>query len=93
NPNPSVEWEPDEAFKENLRRRIHENLKEMVTNAHETRDRSLADDPANAEEHQKTYRSTMDELNHLAEESFQAELQHEREARRWSSGTSAPPAW
>ncbi|KAI5823797.1 hypothetical protein K523DRAFT_192453, partial [Schizophyllum commune Tattone D] len=93
NPNPSVEWEPDEAFKESLRRRIHENLKEMVTNAHETRDRNLADDPANAEEHQKTYRSTMDELNHLAEESFQAELQHEREARRWSSGTSAPPAW
>ncbi|TRM63351.1 hypothetical protein BD626DRAFT_37203 [Schizophyllum amplum] len=93
NPNPSLELNPTRTSKNDLRARIHENLREMAENARKEREKAISEDAEHEDDHQSVYEETMRDLRIVAEESYQAELQREREARRWSSGSSAPPAW
>ncbi|TRM59977.1 hypothetical protein BD626DRAFT_140159 [Schizophyllum amplum] len=65
----------------------------MAENARKEREKAISEDAEHEDDHQSVYEETMRDLRIVAEESYQAELQREREARRWSSGSSAPPAW
>ena len=88
--------EPDEEWKNRLRKEIEENLASMVKEAKDSRDHQLREAPVSAEDRERLtmeYKTAMNNIRQLAAEQFQIELDRERQERRWASGIPMNPQW
>jgi len=88
--------EPDEEWKNRLRKEIEENLASMVKEAKDSRDNQLREAPVSAEDRERLtteYKTAMNNIRQLAAEQFQIELDRERQERRWASGIPMNPQW
>jgi len=84
-----IDLEPDEAWKDTLRKRIEEGLKSMMGDATWARDNQLASIPPNDPRQEgiwEGYDKTIRNIVNLVKEEFQVELDRERRERRWSIG-------
>ncbi|KAJ8468671.1 hypothetical protein ONZ45_g17165 [Pleurotus djamor] len=90
--------EPSEEWKQKLRQRIEEGLQDMVHDAKsnlEAKTRQVQG-PASTSyrEHLNAeYVAALSEIRKLAAEQFQAELERERQERRWAVGIALTPGW
>ena len=88
--------EPDEEWKNRLRKAIEENLASMVKEAKDSRDNQLREAPVSPEDRERLtmeYKTAMNNIRQLAAEQFQIELDRERQERRWASGIPMNPQW
>ena len=88
--------EPDEEWKNRLRRGIEESLASMVKEAKDSRDNQLRGAPVSPEDRERLtmeYKTAMSNIRQLAVEQFQIELDRERQERRWASGIPMNPQW
>ncbi|KAJ3995381.1 hypothetical protein F5050DRAFT_314408 [Lentinula boryana] len=85
------EFEPDDQWKENLKAEIQLNLASMVKDAEAQRDDNLKKNPADSERLHREFSIAMDNIRKLATETYKAELDRERQERRWATGHELPP--
>ena len=91
-----VDCEPDDAWKQNLRKRIEEGLQSMVADAKENHatELSKAPDTPEARTHlEAEYSEAMQTIKSLALEQYKLELGRERNQRRWTAGVPMTPGW
>ena len=88
--------EPDDEWKQNLRKRIEEGLQSMVEDAKENHATELSKAPDTAEAHKRLeddYKDAMQTIRSLAADQFKLELDLERNQRRWTAGVPLTPGW
>ena len=91
-----VDCEPDDAWKENLRKRIEEGLQSMVADAKENHATELSKAPDTPEARirlEADYKDAMQTIKSLASEQYKLELDRERNQRRWTAGVPMTPGW
>ena len=91
-----VDFEPDNAWKENLRRRVEEGLQSMVADAKENHATELSKAPGTTEaliRLETDYNEAMKTIRGLANEQYNYELDRERNHRRWTAGVPMTPIW
>ena len=91
-----VDCEPDDAWKENLRKRIEEGLKSMVADARDNHATELSKAPDTTEARTRLeadYNEAMRTIKSLASEQYKLELDRERNQRRWTAGVPMTPGW
>ena len=91
-----VDCEPDDEWKEQLRKRIEEGLQSMVTDAKENLAAELRKAPDTLETRMRLeadYKQAMQTIRSLASEQYQLELDRERNQRRWTAGVPMSAAW
>jgi hypothetical protein len=94
---PSIDLEPDENWKSDLRTRIQVNIQSMITDArksyHDSLDQiSPTDDRRRMELHEQ-YAETMKNLKRLAKGQFDEALERERQERRLFHGQTISNEW
>ncbi|KII84643.1 hypothetical protein PLICRDRAFT_117612, partial [Plicaturopsis crispa FD-325 SS-3] len=91
--------EPDEAWKNDLRERIHASMVPMIEEAAAQRDSELARlrqygiNESQNEQINRTHETTVSRYRRLAQEQYQIALERERQERRWAAGQEVNPAW
>ena len=88
--------EPDDAWKEQLRKRIKEGLQSMVADATENHAAELSKAPNTPEARMRLeadHKQTMQTISGLASEQYKLELDRERNQRRWTAGVPMTPIW
>ena len=91
-----VDYEPDEEWKVQLRKRIEEGLQSMVADAKESQAAELRKGPDTPETRMRLeadYKQAMQTIKGLATEQYQLELDRERNQRRWTAGVPMTPGW
>ena len=91
-----IDVEPDDMWKDALKKRIEEGLKSMVDDATKARDDQLARIPPNSPQREgiwQDHENAMKTIVSLARDEFQLELERERQERRWSNGQAMTPQW
>ena len=91
-----VDCEPDDAWKEQLKKRIKEGLWSMVVDAKENYATELSKAPDTPEARMRLevdYKEAMLTINGLASEQYKLELDRERNQRRWAAGVPMTPGW
>ena len=86
--------EPDEEWKNRLRKEIEELLAFLVKEAKDNRDNQLREALATAEDRERLnteYQTAMNNIRQLAQEQFQIKLNRERQERRRASGIPMNP--
>ncbi|TFY57860.1 hypothetical protein EVJ58_g6771 [Rhodofomes roseus] len=92
-------FEPDQTWKNQLRRRISEGLQRLVDGARKEKDAHYIINPTNDYEHAKndnvkhTYEVKMTRIRRMAQDQFEAEMQHERQVRRLAAGVPLDEGW
>jgi len=90
------DYEPDEEWKLQLRKRIEEGLQSMVADAKESQATELRNSPHTPETRlrlEASYKQVMQTIKGLATEQYQLELDRERNQRRWTAGVPMNPGW
>jgi hypothetical protein len=88
--------EPDEEWRDNLRKTIQQGIQSMIDDAKKSRDESLHKAPVNEEERDriaKDHMETLDNIRRLANEQFASALERERVERRWAANQPVDPKW
>ncbi|KAG5641344.1 hypothetical protein DXG03_005457 [Asterophora parasitica] len=88
--------EPDKAWKDALKAQIEEGLSSMVADAKKNMQDELDKEvvtPHRRDELTREYNAAMKNIRDLAEDTFQVELERERQERRWASGKEMLPQW
>jgi hypothetical protein len=91
-----VDCEPDDAWKQNLRKEIEEGLQSMVADAKENHATELSKAPVTPEACMRLeadYQQAMQTIKGLASEQYKIELDRERNQRRWTAGVPMTPGW
>jgi hypothetical protein len=91
-----ADYEPDDEWKGQLRKRIEEGLLSMVTDAKENLAaelRKASDSPETRMRLEADYKQAMQTIKNLASEEYQLELDRERNQRRWTAGVPMSAAW
>ena len=90
-----VDYEPDIAWKENLRKRIEDGLRSMVADAKQNHANGLnmAPDTEARIRLEAEYEEAMKTIKGIASDQFKLELDRERNQRRWTAGVPMTPAW
>ena len=91
-----ADYEPDEDWKLQLRKRIEEGLQSMVADAkrnHATESRKAPDTAETRIRLEASYKEAMQTIKNLATEQYQLELDRERNQRRWTAGVPMSPGW
>jgi hypothetical protein len=91
-----VDCEPDDDWKENLRKRIEEGLQSMVEDAKENHARELRKAPDTTEARirlEDDFKDVMQTIKSLAFEQFKLEQDRECNQRRWTAGVPMTPGW
>ena len=91
-----ADYEPDEEWKVQLRKRIEEGLQSMVADAKENQAAELKKAPDTPETRMRLeadYKQAMQTIKALASEQYQLELDRERNQRRWTAGVPMNPGW
>ena len=94
-----AQFEPDQAWKNDLRRRISEGLQPLVDEARKEYSTRLINKPsndfeyANNENVKHTYEVTMTRIRRTAQEQYDAEMEHERQLRRLAAGVPLDEGW
>ena len=91
-----VDCEPDDAWKDQLRKRIEEGLQSMVEDAKENHATELSKAPDTPEARHRLeadYDQAMKTIKGLASEQYKLELDIERNQRRWTAGVPMTPGW
>ncbi|KAH9929187.1 uncharacterized protein B0H18DRAFT_997980 [Fomitopsis serialis] len=92
-------YEPDLAWKKELRRRISEALQPLVDEARKEKEMHYVTTPTNDYEHtnnenvKHTYEVKMTRIRRKAQEQFDAEMQYERQLRRLAAGAPPDDGW
>ena len=88
-----IDLEPNDMWKDAPRKRIEEGLKSMIDDATRARDNQLVSTPPN-DPRQEGIREDYDTvMNNIANLTKEAELERERQERRWSIGGAMMPQW
>ena len=88
--------EPDDEWKEKLRKQIEEGLVSMVSDAMASMQSKLKQAPVAPEERDrlaKEHHQTMRNIRRLAQEQFESALERERMERRWAAGQTVDRHW
>ena len=91
-----VDCEPDDAWKEQLRRRIQDDLQLMIVDANEDLATELGKAPDTPEARMRLeadYKQAIQTIYGLASEQYRLELDRERNQRRWTAGIPMTPGW
>ena len=90
-----VDCEPDDAWKENLKKKIEEGLQSMVADAKQnhSNELSMAPDTEARIRLEAEYQEAMKTIKGVASDQFKLELERERNQRRWTAGVPITPAW
>ncbi|KAF8157088.1 hypothetical protein B0H34DRAFT_859663 [Crassisporium funariophilum] len=91
-----ADFEPDEEWKRQLRKRIEEGLQSMVADAKESQAAELRRAVVSAEDRlrlEAEYKQAMHNIKSLANEQYQIELNREINQRRWTAGVPMRPGW
>lgn len=96
---PDTQSEPDQNWKNALRRRIQEELQPLVDDARKERNMLLIRNDASEYEHTNNesvyhaYEVRMTSIRRMAQEQFDTEMQHERQLRRLATGAPLDQGW
>ncbi|KZT66929.1 hypothetical protein DAEQUDRAFT_739691 [Daedalea quercina L-15889] len=96
---PDAQLEPDQHWKNELRGRISQKLQHLVDEARKEYSAHLINKPTNDYEHavnesvKHTYEVTMTRIRRMAQEQFDAEMEHERQVRRLAAGVPLDEGW
>ena len=91
-----VDCEPDDEWKQNLRKKIEEGLQSMVEDAGESHAIEMIKAPDTPEIRkllEDDYEDAMQTIRNLAADQFKLELDLERNQRRWTAGVPLTPDW
>ena len=91
-----ADFEPDETWKQQLKKRIEEGLKSMVQDAKDSQTAELRKAVVTPEVRlrlEDEYKQAMNTIKSLANEQYQLELNRERNQRRWTAGAPMHPDW
>lgn len=94
-----AQFEPDQAWKNDLRRRISQGLQSLVDQARDEHGKRMIQKPSNDYEHatneniKHTYEVTMTRIRRTAQEQYDTELEHERQLRRLAAGVPLDDGW
>ncbi|GLB39217.1 hypothetical protein LshimejAT787_0603790 [Lyophyllum shimeji] len=92
----ALNLEPDKEWKDALRAKIEAGLSSMVQDAKKNLQDQLEKEPVSPERREeltREYHQAMTNIRALAEETYQDELERERQERRWASGEALRPEW
>ena len=88
--------EPDEEWKNRLKKEIKDSLASMVKEAKDSRDNQLREAPVSPEDRERLtmeYKTAMNNIRQLAAEQFKIGHDRERQERRWALGIPMNPKW
>lgn len=91
-----ADYEPDDGWKKQLRKRIEEGFHSMIADAKENQAAELRKGPDTPETRMRLeadYKQAMQTIKGLATEQYQLELERERNQRRWTAGVPMTPGW
>ena len=91
-----VEFEPDNAWKADLMKRIEVGFQSMVADAKDNHASELSKAPDTTEARirlEEDYKEAMKTIRSLANEQYNYELDRERNQRRWTAGVPMTPDW
>lgn len=94
-----AQFEPDQAWKNDLRRLISQGLQPLVDEARQEHANHWIPKPSNDYEHasnenvKHTYEVTMTRIRRTAQEQYDAEIEHERQLRRLAAGVPLDEGW
>ena len=88
-----VDCEPDDAWKEQLRKRIEEGLQSMVIDAKDNHASELIKMPEARMRLEADYKQAIQTIRNLASEQYKLELDRERNQRRWTAAVPMTPGW
>lgn len=92
----AAEFEPDDEWKEQLKKKIEGELTSMVQAAKDTQMEELKRVPISASDRDRLeheYQKAMKNIRTIADEQYVAELNRERNQRRWIGGAPMDPRW
>ena len=92
----AADYEPDEEWKKQLKKRINDSLESMVSDAKESQAaerRKGPDTPETRLRLEADCNRAMQTIAALASEQYHLELDRERNQRRWAAGMPMNPAW
>ena len=91
-----IDFEPDNKWKEDLRKRIEEGFRPMVADLKDNHATELSNAPDTTEARirlEADYKETMNKIRSLTNEQYIYELDRERNQRRWTAGVPMTPDW
>ncbi len=89
-PQDGLDIEPDDEWKENMKRSIQQNLQAMLQEAKTSLAKKIDENPQNKEALLDDHKNrTLPGIRRMAEDTYQAELERERQERTWAL---RPPA-
>jgi hypothetical protein len=92
----AAEFEPDDEWKEHLKKKIEGELTSMVQAAKDTQMEELKRGPISASDRDRLeheYQKAMKNIRTIADERYVVELNRERNQRRWIGGAPMDPRW
>lgn len=92
----AAEFEPDDEWKEQLKKKIEGELTSMVQAAKDTQTEELKRGPISPSDRDRLeleYQKAMKNIRTIADEQYVAELNRERNQRRWIGGAPMDPRW
>jgi len=96
-PNPDdADFEPDDEWKRQLRKRIEESLESMVKDVKDNQAAQLRKQVVTEETRlqlEDEYKQAMVNIKTIASEQYRMELDRERNQRRWTAGKPINPEW
>lgn len=92
----NVDFEPDEEWKTQLKKRIEESLDSMIKEVKEKQAAELRKEVVTSETRLRIaeeYKEAMSNIKNIANDLYQEELDRERNQRRWTAGVPLNPEW
>ena len=92
----NVDFEPDEEWKSQLKKRIEDSLESMVSEVKENQAAELRKAVVTPETRLRIaedYKQAMNNIKAIATEQYQVELDRERNQRRWTAGVPLTSEW
>lgn len=96
NKHSNVDFEPDEEWKSQVKKRIEDSLESMVREVKENQAAELRKEVVTPETRLRIevdYKQAMNNIKAIATEHYQAELDRERNQRLWTAGMPLNPEW
>jgi hypothetical protein len=96
NKHSNVDFEPDEEWKSQVKKRIEDSLESMVSEVKEKQAAELRKavvTPETRSRMAEDYKQAMNNIKATATKQYQVELDRERNQRRWSAGVPLNPEW
>lgn len=90
------EFEPDDEWKKQLKKRIEGELQSMVQAAKDTQNEELKRVSISSSDRERLeleHQNAMNNIRTIADEQYVAELNRERNQRRWVGGAPMDPRW